>query len=310
VKKKEQTSDSKGENMKYDLIIIGMGISGISAAIYAKNSGLNALMLEKEMPGGLTNKINKITNYPGYKEISGPDLSYQLFATINELNIPYKIEEVKDISVKDNIKIIKTEKNTYESEYLIIATGRKNRHLGLDNEEKLLGHGISTCALCDASLYKDKEIAIVGGGNSAIEEALYLSNIVKKIYLIHRRDHFTADDILVNNLKSKDNIEYFFNSEITKLNVGNDKLESIEINNNQNLVIAGLFTYLGFEPNIDFIKNLNITDESGYIKVNEKYETNINGIYAVGDCIKKDVYQLITGANDGAVAAIEINKNF
>jgi thioredoxin reductase (NADPH) len=295
--------------MKYDLIIIGMGISGISAAIYAKNSGLNVLMLEKETPGGLTNKINEINNYPGYSSISGPELSYQLFETINKLNILYKIEEVVEISIENNIKKIKTNKNIYESEYVIIASGRKNRRLGLDNEEKLLGHGISTCAICDASLYKDKEIAIVGGGDSAIIEALYLADIVKKIYLIHRRDTFSAEKTLVEKLKLKNNIEYLYNSRITKLNINNDKLESIEINNKEILKISGLFTYIGFVPNIKFIENLNITDNEGYIKVNENYETTIKGIYAIGDCIKKNVYQLITAASDGAIAALEVYKN-
>jgi thioredoxin reductase (NADPH) len=294
--------------MKYDLIIIGMGISGISAAIYAKNSGLNVLMIEKEMPGGLVNKINTINNYPGFKEITGPQLVYQLFESVNKQNIPYKIEEVINITTLDNTKKIITTKNEYECDFVIIASGRKNRHLGLENEEKLLGHGISTCALCDANLYKDKEIAVVGGGNSAIEESLYLADIVKKIYLIHRRDNFTADKNLVNNLKKKNNIEYFMNSKITKLNVFDDKLQSIEINNNQELIVSALFSYIGFEPNINFLKNLDIIDEYGYIKVNEKYETNVKGIYAVGDCIRKNVYQLVTAASDGAVAAVEISK--
>lgn len=295
--------------MKYDVIIIGMGISGISAAIYAKNSGLNVLMLEREMPGGLTNKINKITNYPGIGETTGPDLSYKLFEAINELEIVYKIAEVKNIKVKDDIKIIETENETYETSKVIIATGRKNRFLGLENEKELLGKGISTCALCDGALYKDKEIAIVGGGNSAVEEAIYLSNIVKKIYMIHRKNSFTADENLVNELNKKDNVEYLWNSNITSIKEENGKLASISVNDDTELNIEALFTYIGFEPNIEFIKELNITDEQGYIKVNEKYETEVSGIYAVGDAIKKDVYQLITAANDGAIAAINLFKS-
>lgn len=295
--------------MKYDVIIIGMGISGISAAIYAKNSGLNVLMLEREMPGGLTNKINKITNYPGIGETTGPDLSYKLFEAINELNIVYKMAEVKNIRVNDDVKIIETENETYEASKVIIATGRKNRTLGLENEKKLLGKGISTCALCDGALYKNKEIAIVGGGNSAVEEAIYLSNIVKKIYMIHRKNSFTADENLVAELNQKDNVEYLWNSNITAIKEENSKFAGIIVNENTELNVEALYTYIGFEPNIEFIKELNITDEQGYIKVNEKYETKVPGIYAVGDAIKKDVYQLITAANDGAIAAINVFKS-
>lgn len=294
--------------MKYDLIIVGMGIAGISAAIYAKNSGLNVLMLEREMPGGLTNKINTINNYPGLETISGPDLSYKLFNTINNLEIPYKVLEVTNIKVEKDKKIVETSTENFETDFIIIATGRKYRTLGLENETELLGHGISTCALCDGNLYKEKEIAIVGGGNSAIEEAIYLSNIVKKIHLIHRKDYFTADKTLVDELNKKNNIEYIMNSNITKIIKENDKLAGLIINDERTLEIEGLFMYLGFEPNVTFIKDLQITDDQGYIKVNEKYETEINGIYAVGDAIKKDVYQLITAANDGAIAAINVNK--
>lgn len=299
--------------MKYDVIIVGMGIAGISAAIYAKNSGLNVLMLEKEMPGGLTNKINTINNYPGLEEISGPDLAMNLFNTINNLHISYKITEVKNIKVAEKKKIIETTNGNFESEYVILASGRKPRKLGLDKEEKLIGHGISTCALCDGSFYKDKEIAIIGGGNSAVEEAIYLSNIVKKIYMIHRRNEFTAEEELVKKLKAKNNIEYIWNSKITSLTEENQKLSGIIINNQQEIKVEGLFVYIGFEANIDYIKDLNITNQDGSIKVNKNYETAIPGIYAVGDAIKKDVYQLITAASDGATAAIhvidEINKN-
>ena len=295
--------------MKYDIIIIGMGISGISAAIYAKNSGLNILMLEREMPGGLINKISKINNYPGIGETTGPDLSYKLFETINKLNITYKIKEVKNIKVKNGSKIIETEDETYETSKIIIATGRKNRTLGLENEKALIGKGISTCALCDGALYKDKEIAVVGGGNSAVEEAIYLANIAKKVYIIHRKNKFTAEENLVEELNEKNNIEYFWNSNVTSILKENDKLSGIIINNKIELNISGLFTYIGFDANIDFIRNLNITDAQGYIEVNQKYETNIPGIYAVGDAIKKEVYQLITAANDGAIAAINAIKS-
>jgi len=171
----------------YDLIIIGMGVSGISAGIYAKRAGLNVLMLEGSAPGGIINSISKIENYPGIKEISGPDLAYNLFEQVNDLNIEFKLEKVTDVIIED-IKTIKTINNIYQSKYILIASGRRPKLLGIKNELDFLGKGISTCALCDGAFYKGKDIAVVGGGSSALTEAIYLSKIVNKVYLIHRSE--------------------------------------------------------------------------------------------------------------------------
>ncbi|MCI9279796.1 MAG: FAD-dependent oxidoreductase [Bacilli bacterium] len=293
----------------YDLIIIGMGISGISAAIYAKNSNLNVLILEEKTPGGLLNRINEINNYPGLKKITGPELSYQLFESIEALKIPYKIDKVLKIILDNEIKIVKTEKEEYKTKNIIIATGRKNRTLNLEKEQELLGHGISTCALCDGNLYKEKTIAVVGGGNTALEETLYLSNLASKIYLIHRRDTFRAEQTLIEKIKQKANIEILYNSEVTKLIEEQNRLNKIEINHEKELSVSALFIFIGFVPNNDFLSSLDILNEEGYILVNNNYETKIKGIYAVGDCIKKEYYQLITASNDGVVASINIIKN-
>ena len=295
--------------MKYDLIIIGMGISGASAAIYAKNSNLNVLLIEKEVPGGLLNKISTINNYPGFSSVSGSSLAMNLFTSINNLKIPYKIATVTKISVEDNIKKIETSVGTFFSDFVLLATGRKNRKLGLPNEEKLLGHGISTCALCDGHLYKDKEIAVVGGGNTALDDALYLANIAKKVYLIHRRDMFRGEEGLVEKVRKKENIEILLDSIVTNIIEKDNCLEEIIINGNIHLKVSCLFTLIGFEPNYDFIKNLGIVNEEGYIEVNENQETKIKGIYASGDCVKKEVYQLVTAASEGVIAAINISKN-
>lgn len=295
--------------MIYDCIVIGMGISGISSAIYLKNGGLNILMLEKEAPGGLLNKINKINNYPGYAETTGPELSYKVFESVESLEIPYKIEEVVDISIADNLKIVKTNKDTYKTKYIVIASGRNPRKLNIENEKELTGKGVSTCAICDGSLYKGQDIAIVGGGNSALEEAIYLSKLVNKIYLIHRRDTFRAEQSLVNKVKKQANIEILYNSNVTKINSTNDVLESIEVNNERTIEVKGLFVYVGFESNTGYLKNLNITNESGNILVNAEGETQVDGIYAVGDAIQKDLYQLVTGASEGAIAAVNIIKD-
>lgn len=294
--------------MKYDSIIIGMGVAGISAAIYAKRAGNNVLIIEKSRPGGILNVIDNIENYPGIKSISGPDLSYQLFEQINALKVPYKMEEVKKISLEGDTKIITTNKGTYQADNVLIATGRSPLLLGLPNEEKLIGKGISTCALCDGALYKNKEIAVVGGGNSALQEALYLSKIVKKIYLIHRREEFRGEDELADKVKNTKNIEIIYNAKVTKLIEENESLSKIQINDEKEIPVSALFIYVGYAPKTDFAKDLQITNEAGYIIVDENYETSIKGIYAAGDIIIKKVYQIVTAAAEGATAAIRFSR--
>lgn len=291
----------------YDLIIIGMGISGVSAAIYAKRANLSVLMLEGSAPGGTLNKISNVENYPGIASITGPDFAYNLFEKIGELKIEYKLEEVTDIITES--KTIKTKNNVYQAKNILIASGRSPKFLGLENEEKLLGKGISTCALCDGALYKNKEVAVVGGGSSALAESIHLSKIVKKVYLIHRKNEFRGEDTLVENVKSIDNIELILNNEIIELKEENDKLSGLILKDGKELKVSALFIYIGFTPNTNFIKNTDIKMENGYILVDKDGKTNIDGIYASGDVIKKDTYQLINAASEGSLASIQISKN-
>lgn len=294
--------------MTYDSIIIGMGIAGISAAIYAKRSGNNVLMLEKMRPGGIINTIDKIENYPGLKSITGPDLAFQLFEQVNHLQVPYKMEEVINITLDGDTKIVTTKENEYRAKNILIATGRSPILLGLPKEEELIGKGISTCALCDGYLYKDKDIAVVGGGNSALQEALYLSNIVKKIYLIHRRDEFRADSSLVEEIKEKENIEICYNSQVTELKEENGELKKIVLNDKTEIPVSAMFVYIGYAPKTEFAKELGITNAAGYLEVNENFETKVPGIYGAGDIIVKKVYQIVTAASEGATAAIRFSK--
>lgn len=295
--------------MKYDLIIVGMGPAGITAAIYAKRSGLNVLCLEKSMPGGLLNYMDNIDNYPGETNISGSDLAFKMFEQLKSLDVDYKTKNVERIIIEGDLKkVIISDDEYYYTKAIIIATGRSPKKLGLENEEELFGRGISTCAICDGALYKDKKVAVVGGGNSAVSEAIYLSNICEKVYLIHRRDFLRADDKLVNCLNKKNNIEVIYNSNITSIKKEEDKIKSITINETQEIEIACLFTYIGFVPKTSFVNTLSILDEDGYILVDSNYETCIKGIYAVGDIIKKEIYQIITSCGEGAVAAINATK--
>ncbi len=291
----------------YDLIIIGMGISGISASIYAKRAGMKVLLLDGSAPGGTINKISNIENYPGASPITGPDLAYKLFSEVNNMEIEYKFEKVTSVSL-GKIKKVITSNGEYETKFILIASGRRPKMLGLENEEKLFGKGISTCALCDGTLYKNKDIAVVGGGSSALSEALYLSNLANKVYLIHRREEFRGESELENQVKAKENIELILNNEITKLKIDDEKLTGIILKDGKSLNITGLFVYIGFIPNTEFLKDTNINIENGYILVNNCQETNIKNVYASGDVTKKEIYQIINAASEGAIAVINMNS--
>ena len=288
----------------YDLIIIGMGISGISASIYAHRAGMKVLLLEGSAPGGTINGISKIENYPGISSISGPDLAYNLFEEVNKLGIEYKLEKVTDVILDENSKKIKTTSNVYEAKYLLIASGRRPKMLGLKEEEKFLGRGISTCALCDGALYKNSDVAVIGGGSSALSEALYLANIVNKVYLIHRRDEFRGEETLIEEVKQKDNIELILNNEVTELKIENDTLTGIILKDGREINVKGIFIYVGFIPNTDFLINSGVNLEDGYVLVDEHHETNIKGVYASGDVTKKEIYQIINAASEGAEAVV------
>ncbi len=292
----------------YDLIVIGMGIGGITAGIYAKRGNLNVLLLDKGAPGGMLNNIEKISNYPGLINIKGSDFASKLFEQVNELEIPYKFEEVTNLRVEDDVKIVTTDRGEYRASSVIIATGTKPKYLGLDNEKDLLGRGLSTCATCDGAFYKDKDVAVVGSGNSALQESLYLAKLCKKIYLLNRKDGFKGEDILIDKVKNTENIEIIYNVNIKEYNEVDGKLESIVLDNGNTLNVSGVFIYIGYRPNTDMFKDLNITNMDGHIIVNENFETKIEGVYAIGDVIKKDIYQLATAASDAIHAVSNISK--
>lgn len=293
--------------MIYDVLIIGLGAAGISASIYAKRSGLNVAVINLSVPGGIINESSVVENYPGFKSISGMDLAFNFFDHFNSLDIPLYNEEVIDIK-NGNIKKVITKNNVYEAKKVIICSGRKPRKLGLDNEEKFIGRGISYCALCDGNLYKDKVTLVVGGGNSALESVLYLSKICKKVYLFVRRDKMVADKSLIDQLDDKDNIEVLMNTSVSEIIVNDDKITGV-ISNNGEYSVDGLFINVGYEPSISILKSLDIEMDKNYIIVDKNMETSVSGIYACGDIIKKDLYQLVTAVSDGAIAANHIFRN-
>ena len=292
----------------YDLIVIGMGIGGITAGIYAERANLNVLLIDKGAPGGMLNNIETVSNYPGLVNIKGTDFAKNLLDQVKDLEIPYKFEEVISVKVKDDIKIVKTNKEEYQAKNVIIATGTKPKFLGLDKEKDLLGRGISTCATCDGAFYKDKDVAVIGSGSSALQESLYLAKICHKVYILNRKNRFKGEKLLEKKVKNTENIELIYEVNVKEYNEKDGKIDNIVLDNGQTLNVAGVFIYIGYKPNTDMFQDLNILDETGYVQVNEKYETNIDGIYAIGDVIKKNVYQLVTAANDAVYAVSNITK--
>lgn len=287
----------------YDIIIVGAGPAGLTAALYALRANKKVLVLEAKNYGGQIINAHKIENYPGISSISGFDFATNLYNQVKNLGCEINYETVLKITEE---KEVITAKNKYLTKAIILATGAKNRKLEIKNENIFVGKGVSYCATCDGNFYKGKDVAVVGGGNTALEDALYLSNLVNKVYLIHRRDSFRGDYKYLEELKAKKNVEFILNANITKLN-GNNALESIEIisedNQIDNIKINGLFIAVGQEPQNDMFSNIVNLDEKGYIISEDGAHTNINGIYVAGDARKKSLRQLTTAVSDGSIAA-------
>lgn len=291
----------------YDVIIIGMGCAGMSAGIYAKNSGLKALILESTYPGGILNKVNIVDNYLGFNDITGPDLVEKMYAHVKDNGVEYKFERVLNIKSTDEYKEITTTKNVYKSKALIFAGGRKARNTNLESEEKFKGKGISYCAICDAPLFKDKDIVVLGAGSSAFEEAIYLSKVVKSIKILVKNE-ISALDELVETAENIDNIEIIKGVYVTEFK-GKDTLESVKLNTNEEIKCEGAFVYYGYDADTAYLKELGILDERGYIIVDSSMRTKVPYIYACGDTIKKELYQVATAVAEGSIAAVSARKD-
>ena len=295
----------------YDIIIVGAGPAGLTASIYAKRASKKVLVLEARTYGGQIINAHNIENYPVEKNISGFDFATKLYNQVKDLGAEIKFEQVINIKDLGDIKEVETTDSRYQSRTVILATGADNRKLNLENEKELTGKGISYCATCDGNFYKEKVVAVVGGGNTAVEDALYLSDIVKKVYLIHRRDEFRSSESTLDKLKNKENVEFIYKSNITKLN-GTEKLESIEVidkdNNKKDIKVDGLFIAVGRVPSNENFRDLIKMDDKGYIIAKEDCYTNTEGIFAAGDSRTKSLRQLVTATSDGAIAATEAVK--
>lgn len=314
----------------YDMIIIGAGPAGLSAAIYGIRAGKSVLVLEGKTYGGQIINTPEVENYPGIKKMSGFEFAKGLYEQAKDLGAQIKMEKVVSVEKSDNrevsdmeaaqsdgneegggndapVFVVNTSKNSYECGALIFATGAKNRLLGLTGEQELTGAGISYCATCDGMFYRDKVVAVNGGGSTALEDALFLSNYCKEVYLIHRRDAFRGEQKLVDALEKRENVKFILNSVVTGL-MGEGKLESISIKNKdgeeKTLKVDGLFIAIGQEPETAVAKEMVAMDEKGYIQAGEDCRTTVPGVFVAGDCRTKTVRQLTTAAADGAVAAL------
>lgn len=291
----------------YDCIIIGAGPAGLTAAIYLLRENKKIKIIEKETIGGKITSSARVDNYPGFKSISGSELADKLFEQVTNLGGEIDIEEFQKIN-NDKIKEVITDEGTYQTKSIIIATGTYFNTLKIADEDKFLGNGISFCTVCDGAFYKDKVVAVVGGGNTAIINAIYLSTLAKKVYLIVREETIRGEKVNIDELLTKVNIEIIYNSEVTKY-LGDTSIKGIVIKNKDNtkeLAVDGIFLAIGQVPETKKVNNLLNLDKYNYIEAKEDCQTNIAGIFAAGDVRSKKVRQLTTATNDGTIAALNV----
>ncbi len=296
--------------MLYDVIVIGAGPAGMNAAIYANRAGLDVLMLEKGAPGGQMVNTAEVENYIGFSKLSGADLSLKMFNHTQELGVEYGYGDVTGIEIGDIKKVI-TEDAEYEGKTIIIATGTSPRPLGAINEDRFAGNGISWCAICDGPLFKGKEVIVIGGGNSALEEAVYLSGLAAKVTLYARKT-LRANPVYIEHAKGKNNIKIVLNTSIKKF-LGENTISGADIINNEtkeekSIDFDGAFIFVGFNPKTEAFTELGILNANKNIVVNQHMETSIPGVFAAGDVLDKELRQIATAISDGAIAAMRASK--
>ena len=293
---------------KRELVIIGAGPAGMTAAIYGRRSGLDVLLLEKGATGGQINITDEIENWPGVQHATGPELGNMFREHALKFNTEIRIADVKKVELRDGKKVVVTDKGDIEAEAIVVATGAHFRRLGCEGEAEHIGQGVSFCAVCDGAFYEGEEVAVVGGGNTAVEEGVYLTKFASKVYIIHRRDEFRADRAAIEHALSNPKIVPVWNSVVEKIEgdgvVENLVLKNVKTGELSNLKVAGVFMFVGQTPDDDCVRGLVKAEKGGWILVNEHMETSVEGIFAAGDVCSKHLRQVITAASDGAIAAM------
>lgn len=291
----------------YDIVIIGAGPAGLTAAIYARRAEKTVLVIEKSTFGGQMTYSPKIENFPAFSQISGLELSDKMVEHALSLGTEIEADEVIDVKIAGDVKQVVCTAAEYETRALIIATGVEHRHLGLAKETDFCGHGVSYCAVCDGAFYKDKVVGVVGGGNSALQEAILLSEIAKKVYVIQNLNNFTGEKKLVETLKKKSNVEFIMGTTVTEL-LGDTELRAIKVESNcghsDKLDLDGLFVAIGLAPKNKIFSNVASLDENGYFDTDESCVSTANGVFVAGDCRRKNIRQITTAVSDGSVAAL------
>ena len=296
----------------YDTIIIGAGPAGMTAALYAARSNLKVALIEGGLPGGQMNNTSDIENYPGYANISGPELAEKMFEPLENLGVEHLYGFVKNIEDHGDVKKVITDDEEFETRTVIVATGSKHRLLGVPGEEELNSRGVSYCAVCDGAFFRDQDLLVVGGGDSAVEEAIFLTQFAKSVTIVHRRDELRAQKVLQDRAFANGKINFIWDSVVKEIK-GENRVESVVIENvktNQvtEHAFGGVFIYVGLDPVSDFTKDLQIQDESGWIVTDDHMKTRVAGVFAVGDVRQKDLRQVTTAVGDGAIAGQEAYK--
>jgi len=297
----------------YDTIIIGAGPAGMTAALYAARSNLKVALLERGIPGGQMNNTADIENYPGYANISGPELAEKMFEPLENLGVEHLFGLVEKIEDRGDFKEIITEDERFEAKTVIIASGANHRHLGVPGEEDYNSRGVSYCAVCDGAFFRDEDLLVVGGGDSAVEEAIFLTRFAKSVTIVHRRDELRAQKVLQDRAFANEKIRFVWDSVVESIHGDERKLTGVTFKNVKTGEISqaefgGIFIYVGLDPVSEFAADLGITDEAGWILTDHQMKTSVAGIYAVGDVRQKDLRQITTAVGDGAIASQEAYK--
>lgn len=296
------------EEKIWDVIIAGAGPAGMTAAVYTSRANLSTLMLERGMPGGQMANTEDVENYPGYESILGPELSTKMFEHAKKFGAEYAYGEIKQIINEDPYKIVDCGSKQYKAKTVIITTGAQHRNLNIPGEKELSGRGVSYCAVCDGAFFKGKELVVIGGGDSAVEEGVYLTRFASKVTLIHRREELRAQKILQKRAFDNEKMEFIWNNTPIEIKGTDGKVSSILIEDvntgeQKDYKADGIFIYVGLVPLSEPFKSLGITNENGYIETNELMETKVPGIYAAGDIREKMLRQIVTATGDGSIAA-------
>ncbi len=293
----------------FDIIILGGGPAGLSAAIYAARSATKTAIIDISMLGGQPSNYLELENYPGFAKIGGYDLMEKFEEHADMFGIQkFPMEEIQSVDLTSDIKTVTTLNGEFKAKSIIIATGAQSKKLGVEGEKEFVGRGVSYCAVCDGAFYKDKVVAVVGGGNAAVEEASYLTKFASKVYLIHRRDELRADKIVQERAFKNEKLEFIYDTIVNKINgenlVKSATIENVKTHEIKDLAIDGIFPYIGFEPNADLFTGQVKQDKNGFIIVDEAMQTSVKGVYAIGDVRVTPLRQVITAAADGAIAAV------